>query len=229
MSQGHINPDPEALSIAREMQERLRPDRVILLGSRAAGDHRPDSDVDLMAVVPDEHGKQEADGILIVSMSHAAGRAQCDFGEALAVSSWDWSRMPTVSSCTCSTATAASSRPARPRPPRPSWTSMSRPSPSRVGSPRASSTTTLGWRWPGSWDGRRKRTQAFSELQSHHLFQDLFRRTDKGNDNGRVERMVGYARRNFLVPAPTLADRTCGLAPPEGDYGLYPCGQHGPF
>ena len=47
-----------------EMQRRLQPAEVILLGSRAAGDHRPDSDVDLMAVALDENGKREADGIL---------------------------------------------------------------------------------------------------------------------------------------------------------------------
>ena len=46
--------DPEGLAIAREMQERLQPAKVILLGSRAVGDHRDDSDVDLMAVAPDE-------------------------------------------------------------------------------------------------------------------------------------------------------------------------------
>ncbi len=57
-------PDPEALAIAREMQERLRPAEVILLGSRATGDHRPDSDVDLMAVIPDEAAVKEADEIL---------------------------------------------------------------------------------------------------------------------------------------------------------------------
>ena len=56
--------DPEALVIAREMQERLHPAEIILLGSRAAGDHRPDSDVDLMAVLPDEAGVKEADEIL---------------------------------------------------------------------------------------------------------------------------------------------------------------------
>ncbi len=64
MSLSHSNPDPEALAIAREMQERLHPAEVILMGSRAAGDHRPDSDVDLMAVAPDEDGKRKADGIL---------------------------------------------------------------------------------------------------------------------------------------------------------------------
>ena len=64
MSPRSANPDPEALTIAMEMQRRLQPAEVILLGSRAAGDHRPDSDVDLMAVALDENGKREADGIL---------------------------------------------------------------------------------------------------------------------------------------------------------------------
>ena len=53
-------------------------------------------------------------------------------------------------------------------------------------------------------DGRRKRTRAFTELQSHYLFQDRFGRPGKGNDKGKVEGMVGYARRNFLVPVPSF-------------------------
>ncbi|MGQ0664298.1 MAG: nucleotidyltransferase domain-containing protein [Pseudomonadota bacterium] len=32
----------------------LQPERVYLFGSRARGDHRPDSDYDLLAVVPDD-------------------------------------------------------------------------------------------------------------------------------------------------------------------------------
>ena len=52
--------------------------------------------------------------------------------------------------------------------------------------------------------GRRKRTHAFTELQSHYLFEDRFGRPGKGNDKGNVEGMVGYARRNFLVPIPSF-------------------------
>ena len=52
-------------------------------------------------------------------------------------------------------------------------------------------------------DGRRQRTQVFTELQSHYLFTDRFGRPGKGNDKGSVEGMVGYARRNFLVPIPS--------------------------
>ena len=55
-------------------------------------------------------------------------------------------------------------------------------------------------------DGRRKRTRVFSELQSHYLFKDRFGRPGKGNDKGKVEGLVGYARRNFMVPVPVFAD-----------------------
>ena len=64
MSQRRNTPDPEALAIAREMQERLQPAEVILLGSRAVGEHRHDSDVDLMAVAADEARVKEANEIL---------------------------------------------------------------------------------------------------------------------------------------------------------------------
>ena len=53
-------------------------------------------------------------------------------------------------------------------------------------------------------DGTRQRTRVFSELQSHYLFEDRFGRPGKGNDKGKVEGLVGYARRNFLVPIPAF-------------------------
>lgn len=51
-------------------------------------------------------------------------------------------------------------------------------------------------------DGERKPTEAFSALQSHYLFAAKFGRPGKGNDKGNVEGLVGYARRNFMVPVP---------------------------
>ena len=48
----------------------------------------------------------------------------------------------------------------------------------------------------------RTKTNAFLELQSHYLFADKFGRPAKGNDKGKVEGLVGYARRNFMVPVP---------------------------
>ena len=53
-------------------------------------------------------------------------------------------------------------------------------------------------------DGRRQRTRAFTELQSHYLFEDRFGCPGKGNDKGKVEGLVGYVRRNFLVPVPSF-------------------------
>lgn len=53
-------------------------------------------------------------------------------------------------------------------------------------------------------DGKRLRTKAFSELQSHYLFADRFGRPGKGNDKGKVEGLVGYARRHFFVPLPRV-------------------------
>ena len=54
-------------------------------------------------------------------------------------------------------------------------------------------------------DGTRRKTQSFSGLQSHYLFQEKFGRPGKGNDKGKVEGLVGYARRNYLVPVPRCA------------------------
>lgn len=50
----------------------------------------------------------------------------------------------------------------------------------------------------------RKKTKAFTELQSHYLFKDHFARPGKGNDKGKVEGVVGFARRNFMVPVPSF-------------------------
>lgn len=54
-------------------------------------------------------------------------------------------------------------------------------------------------------DGERKPTEEFSRLKSHYLFEARFGRPGKGNDKGNVEGLVGYARRNFMVPVPCAA------------------------
>jgi hypothetical protein len=51
----------------------------------------------------------------------------------------------------------------------------------------------------------RQKTRAFSELRSYYLFADKFGRPAKGNDKGKVEGLVGYARRNFMVPIPRVS------------------------
>ena len=115
------------------------------------------------------------------------------------------SRRPPASSWTCPTATAASSRPTRRRPPRHSWTPTSQHSPFLGGVLRSilyDNTRLAVARILG--DGRRKRTKSFTELQSHYLFEDRFGGPGKGNDKGKVEGLVGYVRRNFLVPIPSV-------------------------
>jgi transposase len=53
-------------------------------------------------------------------------------------------------------------------------------------------------------DGRRQCTRRFEELGSHYLFASRFGRPGKGNDKGKVEGLVGFARRNFFVPVPSF-------------------------
>ena len=43
-------------------------------------------------------------------------------------------------------------------------------------------------------------TREFLRLESHHLFTHHFCRVGRGNEKGVVENLVGYGRRNFLVP-----------------------------
>ena len=53
-------------------------------------------------------------------------------------------------------------------------------------------------------DGTRKRARLFSGFLSHYLIRDRYGRPGKGNDKGGVEGLVGYARRNFMVPIPSF-------------------------
>jgi transposase len=50
--------------------------------------------------------------------------------------------------------------------------------------------------------GERVPTLAFTGLKSHFLFESRFGRPGKGNDKGKVEGLVKYARRNFMTPIP---------------------------
>ena len=81
----------------------------------------------------------------------------------------------------------------------------------------------------------RKLTKEFLRLQSYYLFQEHFCLVRRANEKGHVERLVGFARRNFLVPVPhvdsietlndslrercvaDLAERTRGKPAPKGD------------
>lgn len=50
----------------------------------------------------------------------------------------------------------------------------------------------------------RRLTDGFLQLKSHYLFDYRFCRVARGNEKGVVEGMVGFTRRNFLVPVPQV-------------------------
>ena len=51
----------------------------------------------------------------------------------------------------------------------------------------------------------RELTDGFLALRSHYLFTSHFCNVGRPNEKGVVERLVGYVRRNFLVPLPRFA------------------------
>ena len=52
----------------------------------------------------------------------------------------------------------------------------------------------------------RELTRRFLELKSHYLFESHFCNVRSGNEKGCVEGLAKYARHNFLVPVPQVAD-----------------------
>src|SRR5262249_58372321 len=50
----------------------------------------------------------------------------------------------------------------------------------------------------------RQVTREFHRLQSHYLFAPHFCLVRRPNEKGHVERLVDYARSNFLVPVPAV-------------------------
>ena len=51
--------DPKAVAVARAVYDAIPLDSVILFGSRARGDHRPDSDIDLMLIHTERVSKED--------------------------------------------------------------------------------------------------------------------------------------------------------------------------
>jgi hypothetical protein len=51
----------------------------------------------------------------------------------------------------------------------------------------------------------RELTTGFLRLESHFLFKHHFCRVARGNEKGHVESLVGYARRNTMVPVPEFS------------------------
>lgn len=56
-------------------------------------------------------------------------------------------------------------------------------------------------------EGKNREEQTtFTHFRSHYLFESRFCTPGQGHEKGGVESGVGYARRNFLVPMPEVAD-----------------------
>jgi transposase len=53
-------------------------------------------------------------------------------------------------------------------------------------------------------DGLREQTTGFIGLRSHFLFEEAFAAVARGNEKGGVENLVGFVRRNFMVPLPNF-------------------------
>ncbi len=51
---------------------------------------------------------------------------------------------------------------------------------------------------------RREEQQAFIAFRSHYLFESRFCNPGEGHEKGLIENLVGYARRNYLVPVPAV-------------------------
>jgi len=54
IDQGPLERDPKLVEIVRRLVRAYRPERIFLFGSQARGDTGPDSDYDLLLVVPDD-------------------------------------------------------------------------------------------------------------------------------------------------------------------------------
>ena len=139
---------------------------------------------------------------MFVSLSHGLGHARCDFGEALAVIGGVERRVhylvmdvPHSDGCFVTTYPAETTEAFLDGHVAVCAFLGGVPQSIRYDNTKLAVARILG-------DGRRQRTHAFTELQSHYLFEDKFGRPGKGNDKGKVEGMVGYVRRNFLVPIP---------------------------
>ena len=67
--------DPKLAEVVRRLVEAYRPERIYLFGSMARGDVGPDSDYDLLVIVPDEAPPERRDGGLAYRALWGVGTA----------------------------------------------------------------------------------------------------------------------------------------------------------
>jgi predicted nucleotidyltransferase len=70
-----IKQDPMLAEIVRRLIEAYQPERIYLFGSLARGEGGPDSDYDLMVVVPDDAPPQRRRSRLAYQVLRGTGRA----------------------------------------------------------------------------------------------------------------------------------------------------------
>lgn len=63
--------DPRIADMVGRIVEMAKPEQVILFGSRAAGTERPDSDVDLLVVMPLRKPRRQLEGDLHAAVAHS--------------------------------------------------------------------------------------------------------------------------------------------------------------
>jgi uncharacterized protein len=67
--------DPKLTEIVRRLVEAYQPERIYLFGSQARGEGGPDSDYDLLVVVPDEAPQERRQSRLAYQVLRGTGRA----------------------------------------------------------------------------------------------------------------------------------------------------------
>ena len=87
--------DPTLAEIVRQLIDTYQPERIYLFGSKARGDAGPDSDYDLLIVVPDDAPPERRD-------SKLAYRVLWETGAAADVIVWERSRFDRRSRVVCS-------------------------------------------------------------------------------------------------------------------------------
>jgi len=90
-----LNRDPRLAEVVRRLVEAYHPERIYLFGSVARGDAGPDSDYDLLVVVPDDAPPERKD-------SKLAYRVLWGTGAAADVIVWERSRFERRARVVCS-------------------------------------------------------------------------------------------------------------------------------
>ncbi|MDR7523505.1 MAG: nucleotidyltransferase domain-containing protein [Armatimonadota bacterium] len=87
--------DPKLAEVVRRLVEAYRPERIYLFGSFARGEAGPDSDYDLLVIVPDDAPQEHKD-------SKLAYRVLWGTGTAADVIVWERSRFERRARVVCS-------------------------------------------------------------------------------------------------------------------------------